>query len=170
MEVERRKTPPRPIASQAATIELMPGDVALGGLGDQFKTLLGSCVSVILTDPRRTVGTMCHIVHVGRPNLANQHNTAYGVIAMQDMFDRLIGIGIPPTRCHAFVYGGGNMFPQMFTTTHVGANNARWVIDCLHDQGIVVVDEDLGGNGYRKVAWTVGRELPVVQTVPSGMR
>ena len=41
-----------------AVFDLMPGDVALGTAGDQLKTLLGSCVSVILTDPRRTVGAM----------------------------------------------------------------------------------------------------------------
>lgn len=170
MFTERRKTPPLKSGTGTAAIELMPGDVALGLAGDQLKTLLGSCVSVILTDPRRTVGAMCHIVHVGRPNAANIHNTAYGEVAMQDMFDRLIKVGIPPARCQAYVYGGGNMFPQMFTTTHVGANNARWVMDFLHDHGIVVVGESLGGTGYRKVAWSVGRELPTVETVQSGMR
>jgi chemotaxis protein CheD len=167
---ERRKTPAAPVATGTAARELMPGHVALGRAGDVLKTLLGSCVSVILTDPRRTVGVMCHIVHVGRPNATNLHNTAYGEVAMQDMFDRLVGIGIPPQRCQAYVYGGGNMFPQMFTTTHVGANNARWVMDFLHDHGIVVVGESLGGTGYRKVSWTVGRDVPVVETVQSGMR
>lgn len=170
MSTERRKAPPLRLGPGTTCLELMPGDVALGLAGDQLKTLLGSCVSVILTDPRRTVGVMCHIVHVGRPNHVNLHNTAYGEVAMQDLFDRLIKIGIPPTRCHAYVYGGGNMFPQMFTTTHVGANNARWVMDFLHDHNITVVDESLGGAGYRKVAWTVGRELPVVETIQSGMR
>lgn len=169
MVTERRKTPPLMSGQKVVPIELMPGDVALGLAGDQLKTLLGSCVSVILTDPRRTVGAMCHIVHVGRPNAANAGNTAFGEVAMQDMFDRLIGVGIPPGRCHAYVYGGGNMFPQMFSTTHVGAKNAEWVLDYLHDCGIVVVDEHLGGSGYRKVSWTVGREAPVVENVRSGL-
>ena len=169
MLVERRKAPPVTSGYNAAAIELMPGHVVLGRAGDQLKTLLGSCVSVILTDPRRTVGVMCHIVHVGRPTAANAHNTAYGEVAMQEMFDLLIDVAIPPGRCHAFVYGGGNMFPQMFTTTHVGANNANWVMNYLHDCGITVVDESLGGNGYRKVAWTVGRDMPVVETVSSDM-
>ena len=169
MQIERRKAPPLSSGYNAAAIELMPGHVVLGRAGDQLKTLLGSCVSVILTDPRRTVGVMCHIVHVGRPTAANAHNTAYGEVAMQEMFDLLIDVAIPPGRCHAFVYGGGNMFPQMFTTTHVGANNTNWVMNYLHDCGITVVDESLGGNGYRKVAWTVGREMPVVDTVQSGM-
>lgn len=166
---ERRKSAPIATRSKAGVVELMPGDVAMGYAGDQLKTLLGSCVSVILTDPRRTVGAMCHIVHVGRPTAANARNTAYGEVAMQDMFDRLIGVGIPPARCHAFVYGGGNMFPQMFTTTHVGAKNADWVLDYLHDCGIEVVAHDVLGSGYRKVAWTVGRDAPIVETVQSGM-
>ena len=169
MAIERRIAPSLASGSRAAAIELMPGDVALGLAGDQLKTLLGSCVSVILTDARRTVGVMCHIVHVGRPNAANEHNTAYGEVAMRDMFRRLIGVAIPAARCHAYVYGGGNMFPQMFSTTHVGANNAQWVLDYLHDFGIAVIDESLGGTGYRKVSWTVGREVPVVEVSGGGL-
>jgi len=169
MDTERRKVPPLASATQAA-IELLPGNVGLGLAGDQFKTLLGSCVSVILTDPRRTVGSMCHIVHVSHPSHANQHNTAYGEVAMHDMFDRLVGVGILPQRCHAYVFGGGNMFPQMFSTTHVGTKNAQWVLDYLHECGITVVGESVGGTGYRKVAWTVGREPPTVEIVQSGMR
>jgi chemotaxis protein CheD len=169
MLIERRKASIPSSGFKTAVTELMPGHVVLGRAGDQLKTLLGSCVSVILTDPRRTVGVMCHIVHVGRPTAANAHNTAYGEVAMQEMFDLLIDVAIPPGRCHAFVYGGGNMFPHMFTTTHVGANNANWVMNYLHDCGITVVDESLGGNGYRKVAWTVGPEMPFIETVLSDM-
>lgn len=164
--------PPRPQAPfktsafHTTVVELMPGDVALGLAGDQLKTLLGSCVSVILTDPRRTVATMCHIVHVGRPKVSSVRNTAYGDVAMAEMFARLLAVGLPPTRCQAYVFGGGNMFAQMYnTTTHVGVNNVEWVLDFLHDQGIAVVDHCLGGNGYRKVSWTVGFGEPLVETV-----
>jgi chemotaxis protein CheD len=166
---ERRKTPAPPVPSrvQAPVTELMPGDVAIGFAGDQLKTLLGSCVSVILTDPRRTVGVMCHIVHASKPNASNIHNTAFGEVAMQEMFDKLLDVAIPPTRCHAYVYGGGNMFPQMFTTTHVGTKNAEWVLNYLHDHGITVIEQHVGGVGYCKVAWTVGREKPVLQNMQS---
>ena len=150
-------------------IDLMPGQVALGLAGDQLKTLLGSCVSVILTDPRRTVGAMCHIVHVGPPNAANAHNAAYGEVAMHTMFDQLIGVGIPPQRCHAYVYGGGNMFPQMFSTTQVGAKNASWVLNYLDGCGITVVEHDVGGSTYRKVVWTVGSDKPGVEVVRTDM-
>ena len=156
---------PKASAFHASSVELMPGDVALGLAGDQLKTLLGSCVSVILTDPRRTVAVMCHIVHVGQPNAANAHNTAYGIAAVDDMFARLMAVGVIPQRCQAYVFGGGNMFPQLFAQRHVGANNIDWVLDFLHDQGIPVVDQCLGGNGYRKVSWVVGPTEPLVENV-----
>jgi chemotaxis protein CheD len=145
--------------------ELMPGDVFLGLAGDEMRTLLGSCVSVILTDPRRTVGAMCHIVHVGPPNAANRHNTAYGEVAMDDMFARLQDVGIPAQRCQAYVYGGGNMFPGIVSGASVGDRNARWVMDFLADHGIDVVEYSLGGTSYRKVSWTVGRTEPKVENV-----
>lgn len=150
---------------QRSSTELMPGDVALGLAGDSLRTLLGSCVSVILTDPRRTVGAMCHIVHVGSPNAANRHNTAYGEVAMQDMFMRLQGVGILAQRCHAYVYGGGNMFPGIASGPLVGDRNAQWVWDFLHDREIAVVDYSLGGTSYRKVSWTVGHSEPCVENV-----
>jgi chemotaxis protein CheD len=146
-------------------VELMPGDVTLGPAGAQFKTLLGSCVSVILTDPRRTLGSMCHIVHVGTPNAENRHNTAYGVAAMHTMFTELRAKGINPRMCEAYVYGGGNMFPQLFRDKHVGSSNVDWVLQYLETHGVPVVDQCLGGTGYRKVSWTVGQQDPVVETV-----
>ncbi|MGI9134333.1 MAG: chemotaxis protein CheD [Rhodoferax sp.] len=149
----------------AMVVELMPGEVALGQCGDQLKTLLGSCVSVILTDPRRTVGAMCHIVHVGTPNAANAKNTAYGEVAINAMFARLRAVGVDPRQCDAYVFGGGNMFPQQYGVRHVGVANVDWVLDTLHAQGIHVIDHCLGGTGYRKLLWTVGPDEPQVQTV-----
>ena len=143
----------------------MPGDVAVGQAGEHLKTLLGSCVAVILTDPRRTVAAMCHIVHVGQPNAANRHNTAYGVVAMEDMFHRLHQVGVTPRLCEAYVFGGGNMFPQLFQVQHVGSNNVTWVLHQLKQHHIAVVDQSLGGLGYRKVSWTVGPTEPVVEVV-----
>lgn len=145
--------------------ELMPGDVALGRSGDAMKTLLGSCIAVILTDPRRTLGAMCHIVHVGHQSAATAGNTAYGLSAMQEMFDLLACEGAMPQQCHAYVYGGGNMFPHLYTSGTVGDRNAAWVLDFLEEQGIVVTHCSVGGPNYRKVAWTVGPWAPVIETV-----
>ncbi|GAB4406129.1 MAG: hypothetical protein OHK0048_26110 [Rhodoferax sp.] len=150
-----------------AIFDLMPGDVALGRRGDVLRTLLGTCVSVILTDARRTLGVMCHIVHVGQPNAANRDNTAYGSVAMAEMTRRLHGAGFLPRSCVAYVYGGGNMFPKLYTHHHVGTHNAEWVLNYLVHHRIAVLRQDLGGVGYRKLSWTVGPGEPVVENLPS---
>ncbi len=161
--------PPVPSVSSgsapAGNTELMPGDVVLGLAGDGLRTLLGSCVAVVLTDPRRTVGAMCHIVHVGTPNPANAHNTAYGAVAMRAMFERLHGVGIAAQRCHAFVYGGGNMFPALVSGPQVGQRNVHWALEFLAGHGIAVLDQCVGGCSYRRVWWRVGPDLPRVDNV-----
>jgi chemotaxis protein CheD len=149
----------------AARYLLHPGDVACGTRGDHFETLLGSCVAVVLTDPRRTVGAMCHIVHVGEGRDAAARDSSYGNAALDLMYALLRGRGIEPRLCEAYVCGGGNMFPGLFAEGHVGSNNARWTLDALRQDGVRVLQQDLGGNRYRKLSWIVGAEAPRVTAV-----
>jgi len=140
--------------------ELMPGDVALGHRGHRLKTLLGSCVAVVLTDPHLTVATMCHMVHHSKPNPANLHNTAYGICAMDRMFHMLRHVGLAPSQCMAFVYGGGNMFPQLGQSDHVGARNVQWALAFLSSHHIPIKGQSTGASAYRKLVWTVGSTEP----------
>lgn len=139
---------------------LHPGDVALGLRGDRYATLLGSCIAVVLTDPRRTVGVMCHIVHTTTQTAAPR-DSAWGDAALDRMYALLRERGIEPRLCEAYVYGGGNMFPGLFGgDTHVGSNNARWTLAALAHDGIRVLHSDVGGSSYRKLSWTVGPDAP----------
>jgi chemotaxis protein CheD len=140
--------------------------VACGDRGTRFSTLLGSCVAVVLTDRRRTIGAMCHIVHAGCCSDAEaKPNTAYGEQALRAMYAQLHRYGIQAGWCEAFVYGGGNMFPELIPNSHVGEANARWVLDALQADGIRVLLHDLGGSVYRRLSWTVGPQSPVVVPV-----
>lgn len=155
----------QPRADSPGLYTLLPGDVALATQGERLETLLGSCIAVVLTDPHRTVGAMCHIVHVGTPPAGNRTNTAYGSNAMRHMFNSLRNLGIAPELCEAHVFGGGNMFPGLFKTRHVGASNERWVLDFLDEHGIKVRSHSLGGTYYRKIGWTVGPADPEIVLV-----
>ncbi len=148
-------------------VVLHPGDVACGERGDRLETLLGSCIAIVLTDPRRTVGTMCHVVHTGESDggrgAADSH---YGQAALQSMFRQLVARGITPRLCQAYVYGGGNMFPALMRGGHVGERNARWARDALEAAGVRVLVHDVGGSAYRKLAWTIGPGDPEVRAMP----
>ncbi|MEY4748659.1 MAG: hypothetical protein RIQ60_873 [Pseudomonadota bacterium] len=144
---------------------LQPGDFAIGTRGDRMDTLLGSCVAVVLTDPRCTVGAMCHIVHASEPGALARHDTSYASVALQALSDGLRRLGITPQLCVAHVYGGGNMFPDVYRQLHVGQNNVDSARRWLAQAGIPVLSEDVGGSCYRKVSWVVGQPLPQCQPV-----
>ena len=157
-------SPPAPRAAPLTTLN--PGDVAFGVRGDRMETLLGSCVAIVLTDPRRSIGVMCHIVHSRQQPAGTRPDPAYAEAAVEAMYALLRARGITPQMCEAYVYGGGNMFPALFTRSHVGADNSRWVLDRLAHERIRVLQVDVGGNVYRRLAWTVGPELPVAVSIP----
>ena len=150
---------------------LHPGDVACVNRDERLQTLLGSCVSVLLTDPRRTVGAMCHVVHARPPMRGHGRNTAHGDEALRHMFSLLRAKGIEPRLCHAWIYGGGNMFPARVGPAagqgNVGAANVAWAEQALAWQGIRVLGGEVGGNAYRKLCWTVGPGEPELQAVPT---
>jgi chemotaxis protein CheD len=155
-------------AGASAVYVLHPGDVARADRGERLETLLGSCVAIVLTDPRRTVGVMCHIVH-SRPRTVaaagGKGVHAHADDALAAMYALLRERGINPSMCEAFLYGGGNMFPEVFRHTHVGDDNARWALDALAADGVRVLSDDLGGTAYRRLAWTVGEGRPEVTSV-----
>jgi chemotaxis protein CheD len=147
-------------------VTLHPGDVALGLRGDRLETLLGSCVAIVLTDPRRTLGTMCHIV-TSRP--ASHARTASGAqagVALQTMERLLQSRGFVAARCEAYIYGGGNMFPGIVSSPSVGEANAQWAQHTLAALGTRVLSVDVGGHVYRRLRWTVGPQAPQVEAVP----
>lgn len=82
------------------------------------------------------------------------------------MYALLRSRGIHSAYCEAYVYGGGNMFPGLFTQSHVGEHNARWALDALAQDGVRVLLHDLGGCSYRRVRWSVGPDAPQVSAVP----
>jgi len=146
---------------------LHPGDVVCAHRGDRLETLLGSCVAILLTDPHHTVGAMCHIVHSNARASARQ-TTCHASTALATMYQLLRREGFAPHLCKAYVYGGGNMFPALSSTNHVGDVNASWALHALRHDGVDVVEHDLGGNAYRRVGWTIGSLKPQVEAVRVG--
>lgn len=152
-------------ATDPAMHVLLPGDVACGSRGDRFDTLLGSCVAVILTDPRRTAAAMCHIVHPTPGPAARPGETAHADAALAALWSRVRARGLQPQLCEAYVYGGGNMFPRVYPGGAIGARNAQQVLDALAHTGVRLLHLDVGGQRIRRLTWTVGPDAPAVTTV-----
>lgn len=150
----------------ARSVTLHPGDVALGVRGDRLETLLGSCVAIVLTDPRRTVGAMCHFVYARPSTQATPLTTAQADRALASMAQLLQRRGLSVPMCEAYVVGGGNMFPGIASGVCVGDDNAQWAFRALAAQGVRVISADVGGYMYRRLRWTVGPQAPEIDAVP----
>ena len=146
----------------ATITTLHPGDIAVGERGDRFETLLGSCVSIILSDPRRTIGAMCHFVHARTPVAGPSDDTAHAQAAFDAMVARLAERGLAARLCDAYVIGGGNMFPQLDPDAAIGDDNVDRALALLASSGIRVIAQDVGGDFYRRVRWSVGPDAPEV--------
>lgn len=144
---------------------LHPGDVVCAERDDRMETLLGSCVAIVMTDPRRTVGAMCHIVH-SSDRCCEGATAAHAHVALDTMYRLLRACGIVPALCQAYVYGGGNMFPGLMPGPQVGENNVNWVIAALQRDGVQLLHTDVGGSCYRRLSWTVGPQAPRAVAVP----
>jgi len=144
---------------------LHPGDVASGTRGDRFETLLGSCVALVLTDPRRTFGAMCHIVHAGAASAASAGDTRGAGAALEAMRRHVNAHGMHLACCEAWVIGGGNMFPTLVSANPVGERNVDPVLAFLRVERVRLLEIDVGGAAYRRLRWTVGPGAPDVVAV-----
>lgn len=145
---------------------LHPGDVVLAERGDTIETLLGSCITLLLVDPRRTVCAACHVVHTVAHQGSSDCSTAGGAAALDCMIDGLRSRGLNASMCDAFVYGGGDMFPTGSSRRTIGETNGEWFLSRLRSMGVRLAEVDVGGASYRKLKWTVGPTTPEIQHTP----
>jgi chemotaxis protein CheD len=145
----------------AATAEryLGMGEFHFAGGPLRLRTLLGSCVSIVLWHPGRGLGGMCHYMLPERQHPKGEApDGRYGEEAMA-LFD--LAFARYRSRAadyRAKVFGGGNMFSKQQTegsTLDIGRRNIDTAHRLLAERGIPVVAEHLGGCGHRKLVFDV---------------
>jgi chemotaxis protein CheD len=154
--VTARSNPPTEIV-------LKPGEFAVGAAGTRMRTLLGSCVSIVLWHAHLRVGAMCHFLlsERGRGSGRSPHlqlDARYGDEALSLMIAGLARYGVAPADCEAKIFGGGNMFPGQSSPgalPNVGRRNGEAARELLRALGIAVASENLFGVGHRQIVFEV---------------
>jgi len=140
----------------AKTIVLLPGEHFAGDERFRVKTLLGSCVSIVLWQPQRRLGAMSHFVLAGGPSSPDRCLSGrYGNEALALMLDDLRGLGVQPPDCVAKVFGGGAMFEPGTGLADVGRQNGEAARTLLKRHGIPIVSESLFGDGHRQIIFSI---------------
>jgi chemotaxis protein CheD len=133
-------------------VYLQPGQVHVSAAPCTITTIVGSCVSVCLTDRTLGVGGMNHFQLPQRTGA--ESSARYGTIATRQLIDDLLALGCRPEHLEAKVFGGASIVgPLIARAGHLGAKNVRVAYQILWDAGIPVIAEDVEGSKGRKVIY-----------------
>ena len=135
----------RQLGIEAAKI--LPGGYCVTDRNMVLATVLGSCVSACIRDPKMGIGGMNHFM---LPESASTDTASdplaasarYGVHAMELLLNELSKAGAHRSALEAKVFGGGAVVAGM-TSSDVGHRNATVVLDFLRIEGIAVAAQDL---------------------------
>jgi chemotaxis protein CheD len=139
-------------------VKVLPGEFFVAGEDVVLSTVLGSCVSACIWDPKLKIGGMNHFLLPGEvaPGGAGtdpmSESGRYGVFAMEQLINELLKRGARRNSLEAKVFGGGHVM-RNFTTITVGTRNAEFVLRFLATEGIRVVSQDLKDIHPRRVAF-----------------
>ncbi|MCP1726469.1 chemotaxis protein CheD [Natronospira proteinivora] len=136
-----------------------------------LSTLLGSCVSVCLRDPKGPVTAMNHFLLPGeqaRHSLGGAGNNGdypvsrmlamarptpegdcrYGIYAMSAMIDSMLLMGACMERLEAKIFGGAMMINA---SRDIGGVNVTFAEEKLHSLGVPILASDVGGKYHRVI-------------------
>ncbi|WP_244594249.1 chemotaxis protein CheD [Leptospira ryugenii] len=148
-------------------IYLNPGEFYFGGPNLRLRTLLGSCVSIVLWNPIKKIGGMCHFVlsHRTDSNEAREISGKYGDEAFLLFQKEVKKHNTQLFEYEAKVFGGSHMFLKeeedifkrdaVTNMNSVGDKNYIFAKKILEEHSVKIVSESLGGNHHRKIIFTV---------------
>ena len=128
------------------------GDAVLVTLG------LGSCVAIMLHDPRAGACAMAHILLPSKSLARDAANLAkFPETAVPLLVQRLTALGADPRQLVAKLAGGASMFAQLMTpgSVQMGERNIVAARDVLRRAGIPIAAEAVGGGAGRSVRFYV---------------
>lgn len=130
---------------------ILPGEFFVSAAPMVVYTVLGSCISACIRDTVAGVGGMNHFMlpePKGSDGSAWGEPTRYGSFAMESLINGILKRGGLKSRLEVKLFGAGKIYEGKID---VGANNAAWVTQYLHSEGLAVVKADLGDVFPRKV-------------------
>lgn len=137
--------------------KLLPGDYYVTCEEEVLDTVLGSCVSACIRNPRLRIGGMNHFM-LPRPSgqggdtwdsIAGRA-TRYGTASMETLINRILSAGGSRNELEVKIFGGGRVLSSL---SDIGQHNVTFVRDYLKQEGLRVTSEDVGCNYPRHVQY-----------------
>lgn len=144
-------------------IYLQPGEWWFGDQDTRIRTVLGSCVSLVVWHPQRLIGGMCHYMlpNRARPEPTGRLDGRYADEAVQLLLQEIGKIGTRPQEYQAKLFGGGSMFGDRYCEGkscwhgNVPDRNVEAGRALVARHGFKLTAEHLGGRGHRQVVFDI---------------
>ncbi|HET6486274.1 MAG TPA: chemotaxis protein CheD [Spirochaetia bacterium] len=119
-----------------------------------LKTTLGSCVGLILHDPKRSISGLAHIV-LPRKTRSDGSVGKYADTAVPALLSEMVKRGSSPSELKAYLTGGASMFPFSGDRrlTSIGDMNVEAVKAILEELRIRLTFVDTGGERGRTIVF-----------------
>lgn len=146
---------------------LHPGEYYFGVQPMLLKTLLGSCVSIVLWHAGTKCGGMCHIKLPRRNRRKSDRlDGTYAEdieVILTDFFKQ---VNIKPNEFRCGIYGGGAMFRTASSASNIGLSNIEAVNSIVKDFGLVPVEQLVGGSIHRRLSFNMASGELVIRESP----
>lgn len=127
------------------------GQILCGRAGDTLEAILGSCVGVVLVQPKLHFAALAHIV---LPSSSGRTGSPgkFADTAIPEMLRMLAVEGITTTGLVVKLTGGSNMFGNATGPMQVGESNIKTITELLTKHNLRIVAKDLGGSKGRRIS------------------
>lgn len=150
-------------------VKILPGEYFVTSDNTMIVTVLGSCVSVCLRDPKTGISGMNHFLLPSDDSSAStlvSESARYGVYAMEILINQMLKLGADKRRLEAKVFGGGSVLKGI-SSINIGERNVEFVLDYLKAESIPIYASDLLEDYPRKVYFFPENGLVKVKKIKS---
>jgi len=128
-----------------------PGQLVAARAPVVIKTILGSCIAVVLMDRKAGVLGLCHYL-LDRPSGSGHPGYKYGIHAIPALIREMQLFGATISDLEAQIFGGANLSHQLaLFHQDIGKSNAALAHQFMKEYGIRVTHEDTGGTAGRNI-------------------
>lgn len=134
---------------------LHPSTLYIGLEGEWVTTILGSCVSVCLIDPKNQIGGINHFM-LPFWNGDGLESPKFGNVAIHQLFQKLLEYGSKKEDIVCKIFGGAEVLNEQYSMFNVGQRNIELAYRIMADLGISVKGSSTGGKLGRKIHFNTG--------------
>nr|WP_320050255.1 chemotaxis protein CheD [uncultured Desulfuromonas sp.] len=145
-------------------VYLKPAELYIAASPTVIETVLGSCVAVTLYCRARQIGAVCHAT---LPT-GTGGDFRYVNVCLAHMITSLKQAGANPATLVAKIFGGADVLSSSVIQPSVGLQNTEVALTVLAQEGIHIVNQDVGGRQGRKLIFLSDTGRAFVKKLAAG--